>query len=354
MDFLVVNDIMDDTNKPIPNTLFIEVTGAGLPEVDGLFVPSMAEPAQSESGTLSSEGYWNGRMAWDRADGKSARSPALSYSNTYKSWRICRLDGHLAYDNTCDDELPPTGQDWHVYKKGVAPAPQVVIHHYDPRLPCPDPNVVFVIGGPGSGKGTMCELAQLQLGWVHLSTGDLLRAELDSGGPQSESIEKYITAGELVPNEIIVTLVKEAMERTTRLTGKNNFLLDGFPRSLNNMEGWYEVFGRTEALPKMLYFECPYEELEKRILSRARYSGRSDDNISSMKLRFDTYKAETLPAVEFFKSKNNCVEIDSGQDRQTVYTNFISNLAEFTDSELAGQPLSERAEELLGLRPRTY
>lgn len=342
---------MTDTNPLPTNTLFIEVSGAGLPEVDGLYVPSTEPATTSESGTVSSLGYWNGRMAWDRADGKSARSPALSYSNSYKSWRICRLDGHLAYDNTCDDELPPIDRDWHVYKKGVAPAPKVVIHHYDPRQPCPTPNVVFVIGGPGSGKGTMCELAQIQLGWVHLSTGDLLRAELTAGGPTAETIEKFITAGELVPNEITVTLLKEAMERLTRTTGKRNFLLDGFPRSLKNMEGWYEVFGRETTLPTMLYFECPYDELEKRILSRAKYSGRSDDNVESMKLRFDTYKIETLPTVEHFKSKDKCVEIDTSQDRQSVYGNVVSNLAGFTDEEYGDQQLTEQAEILLGLKP---
>ena len=65
--------------------------------------------------------------------------------------------------------MPPTDRQWHVYKKGVAPAPKVVLHYYDPRQPCPKPNVVFVIGGPGSGKGTMCELAESQLGWTHLT-----------------------------------------------------------------------------------------------------------------------------------------------------------------------------------------
>ena len=164
-----------------PNTFFVEVSGAGLPEVDGLFVPSTAPPTESESGTVSSLGYWNGRMAWDRADGKSARSPALSYSNSYRSWRICRLDGHLAYDATCEDTMPPTDREWHVYKKGVAPAPKVVLHHFDPRQPCPEPNVVFVLGGPGAGKGTMCELAESQLGWTHLSTGELIRAEQSKG-----------------------------------------------------------------------------------------------------------------------------------------------------------------------------
>ena len=342
---------MTDTTPPNSNTFFIEVTGAGLPEVDGLYIPSTQPPTQSESGTLSSLGYWNGKMAWDRADGKSARSPALSYSNSYKSWRICRLDGHLAYDNTCDDELPPTKQPWHVYKKGVAPAPTVVVHHYDPRESCPPPNVVFVIGGPGSGKGTMCELAEEQLGWHHLSTGDLLRAEVQSGGSNAATIEKLTTDGELVPNEIVIELMKNAMEHLTRTTGKNNFLLDGFPRSLNNMEGWYDIFGHDFPLPTMLYFECPYDVLEKRILDRAKYSDRSDDNVETMKLRFDTFKVETLPTVEFFKSKNKCVDIDTSADRQSVYKTVSANLAEYTDSALSGQPLSERAEILLGLRP---
>ncbi len=178
---------MSETNPLTPNTLVIEVSGAGLPEVDGIFIPSKAPTTVSESGVASSLGYWNGKMAWDRADGKGARSPALSYSHTYRSWRISRLDGHLAYEITCEDELPPTYRSWNVYKKGVAPAPRVVLHHYDPRLPCPNPNVVFVLGGPGAGKGTMCELAESQLGWAHLSAGELLRDELDAAGPNAKA-----------------------------------------------------------------------------------------------------------------------------------------------------------------------
>ena len=342
---------MSDPNLLTPNTFFIEVTGAGLPECDGLYVPSTAPPTESESGTVSSIGYWNGKMAWDRADGKSARSPALSYSNSYSSWRICRLDGHLAYDDTSQDDLPPTTREWHVYHKGVAPAPKVVIHHYDPRKSCPQPNVVFVIGGPGSGKGTMCEVAEEQLGWAHLSTGDLLRAELDAKGPKAATIEQFITAGELVPNDIMVTLLKDAMEDLTRTTGNRNFLLDGFPRSLNNMDAWYEIFGREMDLPTMLYFECPYDVLEKRILGRAQYSGRSDDNVDSLKLRFDTYKTETLPTVELFKQNNKCIEIDSSATRDVVYASVTKSLSEYTDQARIDQPLSHKSEILLGLRP---
>lgn len=340
-----------DANDLPPNTFFIEVSGSGLPEVDGLFVPSTAPPAKSESGTVSSPGYWNGKMAWDRADGKSERSPALSYSNSYTSWRICRLDGHLAYDITCDDALPPTDREWHVYKKGVAPAPKVVLHHFDPGEPCPKPNVVFVLGGPGTGKGTMCELAESQLGWVHLSTGELLRAEQKSGGPLAAAIEEPITAGQLVSNEIVVKLLQQEIERVTRRSGKLNFLLDGFPRSLANLEGWYDLFGREDDLPKMLYFDCPYKVLEKRVFGRAKYTGREDDNLESLKLRFETFHAETMPTVDLFRGKGKCAEIDTSQSRGDVYELVVDHLSEFTEAECAAKPLTERAEMLLGLRP---
>ena len=340
-----------NSNPLKPNTLFIEVSGSGLPEVDGLFVPSVAPAAESESGTVSSPGYWNGKMAWDRADGMGERSPALSWSKSYTSWRICRLDGHLAYDITSEDALPPTDREWHVYKKGVAPAPTVVLHHFDPRQPLPKQNVVFVLGGPGSGKGTMCSLASTQLGWTHLSTGDLLRAERKKGGPTAAAIESYLTAGELVPNEITVTLLQRAMEDATRQHGRLNFLLDGFPRSLDNMEGWYDIFGRDAELPMMLYFECPYDVLEERILGRARYSGRSDDNVESMKLRFDTFKAKTLPTLELFRNRNKVVEVDASQGREDVYALVGQSLQAYTDPELAARPLTPKSEMLLGLRP---
>lgn len=344
-------ETMTDQEVPKPNTYFIEVVGAGIPEVDGLFVPSTEPPKESESGTLSTLGYWNGKMAWDRADGRCDRNPSLSYSNSYRSWRISRLDGHLAYHITCDDELPPTDRPWEVYKMGVDPAPQVVLHHCDPRQPAPAPNVVFVLGGPGAGKGTMCELAQSQLGWTHLSVGELLRAEQDKDTDTARTIKELLAGGNLVPDAIVVRLIRDAMEHVTRTTGKVNFLLDGFPRCSGNIDEWKRVMGEDIALPKMLYFECPFDILEKRILARAKYTGRSDDNVEALKQRFDTFKAETLPVVERFRNSGRCIEINTGNARQTVYNEVAEHLAEFTDIEFAAQPLSERAEMLLGLRP---
>jgi UMP-CMP kinase len=141
----------------------------------------------------------------------------------------------------------------------------------------------------------MCELAEQQLGWTHLSAGDLLRAEKNAGGEQADLINDYITQGKIVPVEITVKLLQKAMAECTNNTGKVNFLIDGFPRNQNNWDGWMSVFGKEAEQPAMLFFECPWEVQEERILGRAKYSGRSDDNPESLKKRFVTFKEETLP-----------------------------------------------------------
>jgi len=285
----------------MPNTFWIEVTGSGTAECDGLYCPSTAPAKKSESGTISSLGHWNGKMAWDRVDGKAERNPSISYSDSYKQWRIARLDGHLAYTTPGSEGDFWAAGPWGVYKKAVAPAPKVTIHESDPRKP----NVVFVLGGPGAGKGTMCEVSEAQLGWCHLSAGDLLRAERKSGGPQADMINEFIKEGKIVPVEVTVGLIKTAM----KASGKKNFLIDGFPRSLDNYEGWQKVMGSEANVAFMLFFECPLPVLEERILGRAKYSGRSDDNIESLRKRFTTYKNETMPIVELFRKQGKCVEV---------------------------------------------
>ncbi len=331
------------------NTKWIRVTGSGLPECDGVYKPSEAPEKVSESGTKSSIGYWNGKMAWDRADGKAARNPSLSYSNSYKSWRIARLDGHLAYTIVNDDALPTTTTAWDVYKKGVAPAPKIEMFESDPRV---KPNVVFVLGGPGAGKGTMCSLAKNQLGWEHLSAGDLLRAERnDPNSKNGELINNYITEGKIVPVEITVNLIKSAMSKIQKETGHINFLIDGFPRSIDNYEGWVKVMGDDANVIFMMLFECPLSVLEQRILGRAKYSGRKDDNIESLRKRFETYKNETMPTVNIFESDGNLVKLDSSLKRTEVYELVKSKLAPYTDPAEAGKPLTELSEMHLGLRP---
>jgi len=136
-------------------------------------------------------------------------------------------------------------------------------------------------------------------------------------------IEEYITAGKIVPVVITVKLLQKAMNENTVTSGKVNFLIDGFPRSLENWNGYQEIFGKEEKdMPTMVFFECPLEELEKRILGRAKYSGRSDDNVESMRKRFNTYKEETMPTVEVFRKAGKACQVDTSKSRQDVYKLF--------------------------------
>ena len=179
--------------------------------------------------------------------------------------------------------------------------------------------------------------------------------ERKAGGANAQMIEEFIQAGKIVPVEITVGLLKAAMEKATWTGGRTNFLIDGFPRSLDNYEGWCKVMqqdsGGGATAEVMLFFECPLAVLEQRILKRAKYSGRSDDNVESLRKRFNVYKNETMPIVQAFRDKGACVEVDTSQPRPDVYALVKASLAKHTDAAKAEAPLTERAEMLLGLRP---
>lgn len=159
--------------------------------------------------------------------------------------------------------------------------------------------VVFVLGGPGAGKGTQsAKLVESYDGSVlHLSVGDLLRNA--GGSPHAELIESCLVAGKIVPVEISLDLLKQAMEDASRIStcGQPTFLVDGFPRNFDNLEGWTAQMAKSCSVLGALVYECPEAELEKRILARGETSGRSDDNRASIKKRFVTFQDQTMPVV---------------------------------------------------------
>ncbi|CAN0213153.1 unnamed protein product [Ectocarpus sp. 13 AM-2016] len=156
--------------------------------------------------------------------------------------------------------------------------------------------VVFVLGGPGSGKGTHCARIAADFGYTHLSTGDLLREEQKKESELAIKIAECIRDGQLVPSSTMVALLKEAI-----LKGDSRrFLLDGFPRSKDNLEAWFGAFSDEEIqqVSFTLFLHCPKEELKKRLLERGETSGRADDNVETVLKRFDTFEKESLPVVE--------------------------------------------------------
>lgn len=188
-----------------------------------------------------------------------------------------------------------------------------------PSLPICE--AVFVLGGPGAGKGTQCALLQERLGgWVHLSAGDLLRAERQTSGELGDLINAKIAAGELVPSSITCKLLEQGMIQEFKKNKTTKFLIDGFPRSHENMQAWTETMSH-HTVRFVLYFECPEEVLVGRLLERGQTSGRIDDGIDVIRKRFHTFQKESLPIVEHLEKTVTTVhKIESDQAVEAIYT----------------------------------
>eukprot|EP00457_Paulinella_chromatophora_P002377 gb/GEZN01002381.1/.p1 GENE.gb/GEZN01002381.1/~~gb/GEZN01002381.1/.p1 ORF type:complete len:613 (+),score=118.27 gb/GEZN01002381.1/:41-1840(+) len=174
----------------------------------------------------------------------------------------------------------------------------------------PLPEVIFVLGGPGAGKGTQCDNIRRHLGFVHLSAGDLLRAEVKKGGPKAEKIQGHIKEGSLVPAALTVDLLKSAMD-ASMMVGQTRFLVDGFPRDQGNVDAWDKVVGKNAKVLCCLYLNLSAELMEERLLERGKSSGRSDDNLETIKKRIKVFYETSLPIIDIYRNLNILREVDS-------------------------------------------
>lgn len=181
------------------------------------------------------------------------------------------------------------------------------------------PEVVFVLGAPGAGKGTQCSFISKEYGFVHLSAGDLLREERQRPGSEyGDMIEQKIRNGEIVPVEVTCSLIHKAMQNS----GKTRFLVDGFPRNKDNLEGWERVMCDKTKLMFVLFFECSRDACTERCLGRgAAGSGRSDDNLESLKKRFNTYLNDTMPIVQHYDQQGLVCKINAEVGPDEVFEN---------------------------------
>jgi UMP-CMP kinase len=186
--------------------------------------------------------------------------------------------------------------------------------------------VVFVLGNPGSGKNTQCDLIKEKFNFSHFSCGDLLRAEAsDKNSKNGELINTLIKEGKIVPATITCNLAKKEMH--TR--GKENiYLIDGFPRNKDNLDGWFEVFGDESQILAVLHLDCSDEECTKRIKLRAQNSGRIDDNDESLKKRFNVFKEETIPNIENHLSQvTKIIKINTeSSNREDILSSIVKEL----------------------------
>lgn len=156
------------------------------------------------------------------------------------------------------------------------------------------------------GKGTQCERLVKGKAFVHLSAGDLLRAEQKrEGSKYGDMIKQYITDGKIVPMEVTIALLENAIQAEVE-KGKSRFLVDGFPRKMDQAV----KFEETVCVSKFtIFFDCSEETMTKRLLKRAESSGRDDDNAESIKKRFKTFKETSMPVVEYFEKDGKVVRI---------------------------------------------
>merc|ERR1712108_61811 len=140
--------------------------------------------------------------------------------------------------------------------------------------------IVWVLGGPGSGKGTQCDKIVAKYGYTHLSSGDLLRAEVQSGSERGKQLTEIMTKGDLVPMFVVLDLLAEAM--LAKLGGSKGFLIDGYPREVQQEKEF-----EAEILPctQILYSDVSDATMTERLLNRGKSSGRVDDNEETIKKR---------------------------------------------------------------------
>lgn len=168
------------------------------------------------------------------------------------------------------------------------------------------PKVVFVLGGPGSGKGTQCQkLVEANFkDFHHISVGQLLRKEVDDGGDHAEMITEYVKEGKMVPSHLTVGVLRKAIEASSAEV----VLIDGFPRAMDQIEA-YNKHINVEC-DFVLFLECEKDVVVDRLLERGKTSGRADDNIETIHKRIEVFHEETVPVVEHFENNDKVRRVD--------------------------------------------
>lgn len=167
---------------------------------------------------------------------------------------------------------------------------------------------LILFGPPGSGKGTQSEKLIAKYGLKHLSTGDLLRHEINNQTPLGKEAKNFMDKGQLVPDEVVIGMISSALDQNPNAKG---FLFDGFPRTAAQAKALDNLLELKEApIAVMLALDVSEEELVKRLLKRGETSGRSDDNNESViRARIVEYHNKTAMVADYYRQFDKVVMI---------------------------------------------
>ena len=164
---------------------------------------------------------------------------------------------------------------------------------------------IVIFGAPGSGKGTQSELIIKEYGLDHISTGDVLRSEMKNETELGKIAKDYIEKGQLVPDELIVDMLAKVLDSKVNSKG---VIFDGFPRTIPQAKALM-LNKRGTDVSVMLNLQVEEEELINRLLERGKVSGRSDDNLETIKSRLDVYHKQTAPLADYYIGEGKHVAI---------------------------------------------
>lgn len=174
---------------------------------------------------------------------------------------------------------------------------------------------IILFGPPGAGKGTQAKLIQKKFNIPQLSTGEMFRNAIKNQTPLGKKVKSIMDEGKLVPDDTVVDLVEEALDKPEF---ENGYILDGFPRTVPQAEAFDTLLKQhKKKLHSFLSLEVPEDELMRRILSRK--EGRSDDTPEKVKTRLEVYNDETSPVLNYYKQKGIYKSIDGTGSIEEIF-----------------------------------
>lgn len=180
---------------------------------------------------------------------------------------------------------------------------------------------LVLLGPPGSGKGTQAARLKDHLQVPHISTGDLLRAEVAAGSKLGLEAKEVMARGELVSDAILLGMLED---RFSRPDTANGFILDGYPRNLAQADALGQLLERIgQNFDAALQLDVPTDLLVDRIAGRAKAEGRADDSPESVRTRLKVYDDQTAPVIDFYRQKGQLTVIDGVGDLDDVFARII-------------------------------
>ncbi len=191
---------------------------------------------------------------------------------------------------------------------------------------------LVIFGPPGSGKGTQSQKLIDRYQLVHMSTGDILRAEMAAGTELGNKAKEYMEKGELVPDEDVIAMVARKVDQEKEPEG---FIFDGFPRTCAQARSLRHMLtDRDTRIDLVISLVVPDEELVKRLLKRGEEAGRADDEIGVIRNRIEVYNNMTTPVIDFYRKMHKYVPIDGLGSIDEIFERIVAKIDRYLSFEL--------------------